>query len=121
LDEVAGQFRVELATRREAEAELEALWSLAAQVRDFTLDDADGPSSLATSMSMVAKQLKSRIEPTTSNELDVDLEVLRFGRNAGLTEDEVDALRSRVRVAANSLTSHVLSSVARNPPDGAGE
>jgi hypothetical protein len=51
-------------------------------------------------------------------ELEADLDVLRFGRIVGLIDDEVDALWSHVCVAADSLVSHVPSSVARNPPDG---
>jgi hypothetical protein len=54
-------------------------------------------------------------------ELDVDLEVLRSRRNAGLTEGEVDALWSRVHTTTDSLASHVPSSVARSPPDSEGE
>jgi hypothetical protein len=52
-----GDVGVELATRWEAEAELEALQTLAARVRGLVLDDADGPSSLVVSMSMPAEQL----------------------------------------------------------------
>jgi hypothetical protein len=55
LDEAEWQLRVELVARWEAKAELEALWSLAARVRGFVLNDVDGPSSLATSMSAVAE------------------------------------------------------------------
>jgi hypothetical protein len=62
LDEATGQLRVELATQREAEAELEALWSLAARFQDLVLDDADGLSSLAASMSTVVKELEIRID-----------------------------------------------------------
>jgi hypothetical protein len=65
LEEAVEQLRVEQATRREAKVELEALWSLVAQVWDLKLDDADGPSSLATSMSMVAEQLESWIDTAT--------------------------------------------------------
>jgi hypothetical protein len=54
-------------------------------------------------------------------EVDADLEVLRSGRNAGLTEGEVDALWSRVHKTIDSLASHVPSSIARNPPDSEGE
>jgi hypothetical protein len=65
LDEAVEQLRVEQATRREAKVELEALWSLAAQVWDLMLDDADMPSSLAMSMSVVAEQLESWIDTAT--------------------------------------------------------
>jgi hypothetical protein len=83
---------------------LEALRSSAARVHDLVLDDIDGSSSLATSMSMVAEWLKGQIDATTANrvhwgshsalvvavlhfpELDVDLEVLGSRHNTGLTE-----------------------------------
>jgi hypothetical protein len=55
LDEAEWQLRVELAARQEAKVELEALRSFATRVRGFVLNDADGPSSLATSMSAVAE------------------------------------------------------------------
>jgi hypothetical protein len=103
------------------------------------LGDVDGSSLLATSMSAVAQRLEGWIDAAATNgvcwgshsvlvaavmhfsELDTDLEVLRSGSNMGLTESMVDALWSRVHVAANSLASHVPYSVARNPPDSAGE
>jgi hypothetical protein len=105
LDEAARRLREELATRQEAEAELEALRSLAAWVQGLVLGDIDGSSSLATSMSAVAKLLKGQIDVAAANgvrwgshsalvatvlhfpELDTDLEMLGSGHNAGLTED----------------------------------
>jgi hypothetical protein len=54
-------------------------------------------------------------------ELDADLEVLGFGGSVGLIDDEVDAIWSRVGAATDSLTSHISSSAADNPPDGAGD
>jgi hypothetical protein len=54
-------------------------------------------------------------------EVDADLEVLGSGCNTGLTKDEVNALWSQVRAAADLLASHVPSLVAHNPPDSAGE
>jgi hypothetical protein len=54
-------------------------------------------------------------------ELETELELLRSGCNADLTDDQADALWTRVRVASDSLSSHVPPSVARNPPDSAGE
>jgi hypothetical protein len=54
-------------------------------------------------------------------ELDANLEVLGSGRNTGLTEGEVGAIWSQVCEVANSLESHIPSSVARNPPNSAGE
>jgi hypothetical protein len=107
-------------------------------VRCLMLDDADGSSLLAAFMSAVVEQLKRQIDVAAANEvhwgsryvlvvavlhfpeLGIDLEVLGSRRGAGLIEDEVDALWSKVRVATDSLESHVPSSVARNPPDGAG-
>jgi hypothetical protein len=53
-------------------------------------------------------------------ELDTDLEVLGPRRNARLTKGEVDALWSRVHVAADSLASHIPSLVTHNPLDSAG-
>jgi hypothetical protein len=47
--------------------------------------------------------------------------VLGSGCNADLTEDEADALWTQVRMASDSLTSYVPSSVARGPLDGEGE
>jgi hypothetical protein len=54
-------------------------------------------------------------------ELDANLDVLGSRCNTGLKEDEVDTLWPRVCVAADSLTSHVYSLVARNPPNSTGE
>jgi hypothetical protein len=42
-----------LVARHEADAELEALQTLTAQVWDLVLDNADGPSSLAASVSTI--------------------------------------------------------------------
>jgi hypothetical protein len=139
LGDNAGQLGVELTARREAEAELQALWSLVAQVQGLVLDDADGPSSLSTSMYTTIERLKSRIDIAVASrvrwgsrsalaiavshipKLDINLEVLGSRRSARLTQDEVDALWSRVCIAVNSLASHVPSSIAHNPPDSAGE
>jgi hypothetical protein len=54
-------------------------------------------------------------------ELDADLEVLGSERSVGLIDNEVDALWSHMRVAVDSLSSHVPSAVAHNPPNSAGE
>jgi hypothetical protein len=51
LDEAAEQLGAKLAARQVADAELEALRPLAAWARDLMLENADGPSSLATSLS----------------------------------------------------------------------
>jgi hypothetical protein len=58
---------------------------------------------------------------TQFSELETDLELLGSRRNADLMEDQVDALWTQVRPASDSLTSHVLPSVAHNTPDGVGE
>jgi hypothetical protein len=139
LDEAARQLREELAARREAEAELEALRSSAARVPDLVLGDVEGLSLLSTSMSTVAERLEGRIDTVAANgvcwgscsalvvavshflELDTDLEVVGSGRNASLTKGEVDALWSWVCTAADSLASHVPSLVAHNPPDSVRE
>jgi hypothetical protein len=102
------------------------------------LGDVDGSSSLSMSKSAVAERLKGQIDAAAANgvrwgsrstlvatvshflELYVDLEVLGSGCNARLAADEVDALWSQVRVATDSLTSHVPPSVACNPPNSAG-
>jgi hypothetical protein len=54
-------------------------------------------------------------------ELKTDLEVIKSGRSMEVTEDEADALWSRVRAASDLLVSYVPSSVAHNPPDSMGE
>jgi hypothetical protein len=103
---------VELAARWEAEAELGALRSSVAWVLDLVLGGTDGSFLLEMSMSAVAKLLESWIDTATAKkvrwgsrsalvaavshfmELDADLEVLGSGCNAGMTEDELDALWS---------------------------
>jgi hypothetical protein len=138
LDEAATRLKVEQATRQ-AEAELEDLWSSAARVRDLVLGDVGGSSLMATSLSAITEQLEGRIDAAATNmvrwgsrsallavvsdfpELDADLEVLGSKCNAGQTEDEVNALWSQVRAAADSLASHVPSSVAGSPRDSMGE
>jgi hypothetical protein len=103
------------------------------------LGDVDMSSSLATCMSVVAELLEVQIDAVAANgvrwgscsalvaavsdflKLDIDLEVLRSGHNAGLKEGEVDALWFRVRVVTDSLVLHVPSLVAYNPPNSVGE
>jgi hypothetical protein len=100
------------------------------------LGEANGLTTQVMSMSTVVELLDGRIDTATTNgvswgscstlvaavlhfpKLDTDLEVLGSSHSTGLTEDEVNALRSQVRTAADSLASHIRSSVARNPPDG---
>jgi hypothetical protein len=130
---------VELAPRREMDAELEALQTLVVWVQDLVLDNADGPSSLAASLSTVVELLEGQVNAAATNGvryrtqsalvaallhfllLDAELELLMSERNADLTEDQVDAFWARVRATSDSLASHVLPSIACNPPDGAGK
>jgi hypothetical protein len=139
LDGAIGQLRVELATHREANAEPEALWTLAVRVQDLVVGSADGPSSLAASMSTAAELVEGRIDAAAANgvrwgsrsmlvatvshfiEMKSELEVLGSKRSADSIDHEVDALWIRVRVASDSLAPHVPSSVAHNPPDVMGE
>jgi hypothetical protein len=97
---------VELAAWRESDAELEALWTSSARVRDLVLGSADGPSSLVVSMSVAAELLEGRINAAAASgvrwgscstlvavvshfsELMAELEVLGSRRNADLTEDK---------------------------------
>jgi hypothetical protein len=88
------------------------------------LGGVDGPSSLVTSMSVVAKLLGNQFDASTMShflELDADMEVLESGHSVGLTDDEVDALWSCVHPVVDSLASRVPSSVARNHSYGMGE
>jgi hypothetical protein len=121
LDEAVGQLRVELDEWREADAELEALQTSAARVQGLVLDNIDGLSSLAASLSMVVELLDGQIDTTTTNgvcwgtrstlvaamshflELKSELQLLGSGCNVDLTEDQADALWTRVRMASDSL------------------
>jgi hypothetical protein len=123
---------------RDAVEELDALRSLVVRAQDLVLGDIN-VSSLLASMSVVALRLESLIDPTAANgvcwgsrsalvaieshfsEVIADREVLGSGCNAGLTMDEVDALWYWVRMAMDSLASHIPSSVASNPPNSIGE
>jgi hypothetical protein len=67
LDEAAGRLEAELTARRQVNAELEALRTSAARVQDLVLDNIDGPSSLAMSLSMVAELLEGQINVTSAN------------------------------------------------------
>jgi hypothetical protein len=139
LDEAVGWLEAELTTRRQVDAELEALWTSAARVWDFVLDSIDGPSSLVVSLSMVAELLEGPINAAAINrvrwgtrstlvaalshflELKSELELLGSGRNADLTEDQADALWPLVDAASDLLALFFPSSVAHDPSDGAGE
>jgi hypothetical protein len=96
-------------------------------------------SSLAAFMFTATELLKGWIDITAANsvcwgshsvlvaivshflELKTELEVLGSSRSADLIKNETDALWIQVRVASDSLASHVPSSVARNPLDDARE
>jgi hypothetical protein len=139
LDEDAGQLRVELAIGWEADAELEALRTSVARIWDLVLGSVDGLSSLIASMSTAGVLLKGRINAATADgvcwgsysmlvvvvslflELKTKLEELEFVHSADMTKDEADALLIRVCAALDSLALHVSSSLAHNPPNGAGE
>jgi hypothetical protein len=49
------------------DTELGTLWTLASRVRDLVLDDANRPSSLTVSLSMVAELLEGRIDTAAAN------------------------------------------------------
>jgi hypothetical protein len=121
------------------DAELEALWTSAARVRELVLENADRSSSLVASLSAAVELLEGRVDTAAANrvrwatllalvaalshfsELNTELELLRSGRNADMREDQVDALWTQVCVASDSLASHVLPSIPHNPHDGMGE
>jgi hypothetical protein len=67
LDEAVGQLRVELAVRWEVDAKLETLWTLVVRVWNLVMDNANGLSSLALSLSTVVELLKGRINTMTAN------------------------------------------------------
>jgi hypothetical protein len=121
------------------DAEWEVLQTLAAWIRDLVLDNADGPSSLATSISMVAELLEGWVDVAASNgvhcgtqsalvaalphfsKLEAKLELLESGRNTILVEDLVDAQWILAHPASDSLALYVLPSITRHHPDGTGE
>jgi hypothetical protein len=67
LDEAVRRLEVELAEWRQVDAELEALWTSIALVRDLVLGNVDGPSSLEASLCMVAELLEGRIDTTATS------------------------------------------------------
>jgi hypothetical protein len=123
--------------RRGADTEVEALQSSAARDWDLLLEQVDEPSSLVASLSSVVELLEGYIDATPANGVrwgtwsvlaatlshfsELGLELLGSGRSADLTEDQVDALWTQVHPALDLLASHVPSSVACGPPDGAVE
>jgi hypothetical protein len=118
---------------------MEALRTPATHLQDLVLDNIDGSSSLAVSMSVGVELLDSQIDVAAANgvcwgsrsalvaavshfpELKSELELLGSGCNADLTEDEVDALWTWVRVASYLLASFVPSLAASGLLDGVGE
>jgi hypothetical protein len=58
LAEAIGRLEVDLTAWRLVDAELGALWTLAARVQNQVLGNADEPFSLAASLSMVAELLE---------------------------------------------------------------
>jgi hypothetical protein len=135
LDEVAEWLEATLAERRQADAELEALRTSAAFVRDLILGDASGSSSLAMSLVMVAEEVEKRVNVATTNgvwwgtqstlvaalshfpKLEPELELLGSEQDADLSDGQTDALWPLVSVASNSLASLVPSSLAHDPPN----
>jgi hypothetical protein len=105
----------------------------------LVLENTDGLSSLAASLSTVVELLEGRVDAVTTNrvrwgtrsvlvtalshfpEPEAELELLGSGRNAVLMEDHVDALWILACPASGLLASYILFSVARSPLDGAGE
>jgi hypothetical protein len=103
------------------------------------LDNIDGLTSLAASLSIVVELRKGQIDTVATNgvywgtrstlvaalshfpELKSELELLRSGCNADLTKDQADALWTQVRTALDSLAWHNPLTIARSPPDGPGE
>jgi hypothetical protein len=99
-----------LATQWEANAELEARRASTTRVWYLVLDNADGSSSVAVSLSTMVEPLEGRINTAVANgvhwgtrsslvaalshfpELNFELELLRSGRNVDLIEDQTDSL-----------------------------
>jgi hypothetical protein len=124
-----------MAEQRRANAKLEALWTFAAFVWDLVLGSAGGSSSLEASLAMVAEEVENRINTTVANgvrwgtqsalvailshfpKLEPELEFLKSGRDADLSDDQANALWPLVSVASNSLSSLIPSSLAHDPLD----
>jgi hypothetical protein len=110
LNEAAEELGAELAAQWEVDAELEALWTSATRVWDLVLDNINGPSSLAASLSTVVELLEGRIDTAATNgvrwgtrsalvaalsrflELNSKLVLLRSRHNADLIDYLVDSL-----------------------------
>jgi hypothetical protein len=84
----------------------------------------DGLSSLATSLSMTVKLLKGRVDVTALSqfqEVEAELELLWFGCNAALMEDQVEALWILACPASDLLVLHVFPLVSCGTTNGVGE
>jgi hypothetical protein len=139
LEVAAEHLEAVLIERRQVDTEVEAMWMSAALLRVLVLSKVDGPSSLVMSLPIVVEEVEGRINTMATNgvrwgtrftlvaalshflELKSELELLRFGRNADLSDDQMDALWPLVSVASDSLASLVPSSLARDPPNDAVE
>jgi hypothetical protein len=99
----------------------------------LVLDNVDGLSSLAASLSKVVELLEGWIETAATNGVcwgtrSALVSILshfpELKSMLDLTEDQVDALWSWVRIASDSLASHVPPSVTRalltTPGSGSG-
>jgi hypothetical protein len=67
LGEATRRLEAELATQRQVEAELEALWTSATRVQDLVLRNTNILSSLAVSLYMGAELHEARIDTTATN------------------------------------------------------
>jgi hypothetical protein len=67
LEGWAGRLEVVLAEWRQVDAEREVLQTSATLVQDLVLGDVNIPSSLAMSLSMVAEEVKGRINTAAAN------------------------------------------------------
>jgi hypothetical protein len=67
LDEATRWLEVEMAKQHQVVTEQEALRTLAALARDLVLDDVNGPSSLAASLSMMVELLEGQIDTVAAN------------------------------------------------------
>jgi hypothetical protein len=126
---------VAVAEQRRVNAELEALWTSIMFVQDLVLGSAIKSSSLVASLAMVAEEVENRINTMTANgvwwgtryalvavmshfpELEPKLELLGYGRDADLSDDQVDAIWPLVSIASDLLVSLIPSLLARGPPD----
>jgi hypothetical protein len=99
-----------MAEQRRVNAKLEALWTFTVFVWDLVLGSAGGSSSLEASLAMVAEEVENRINTTVANgvrwgtqstlvavlshfpKLEPELEFLKTGQDADLSDDQANAL-----------------------------